>query len=473
MRHHVGCVVRLSESLRMRDDRGETPARLGQADMEFFLNRLAYLQAEGTITLDARIRACREVRAVLTTARAMGLTRTDGPAGGLGEDFASYTADGPDKPEQAEPGRDLPPGVMRQVCARLDDLSSVKMRTGIALTIDTGRRPEEICALAFNCLARDDDGLAVLVYDNLKANRMGRRLPIAETAAQLITEQQKRLCARYPDTPVGQLKLLPTDRRNPHGAKPISPYSLSRSHRQWIDRMPPLVTDDGVEFDERKVVLYAYRHTYAQRHADAGVGIEILRELIDHREFEATRQYYRVGENRRREAVDRVAAMQFDRHGNRIWRTAQQLLDSEHVRRSVGEIAGPFRMCAEPSNVKAGGNACPYRFRCVGCDHFRTAISDLPDLQAYLDDLLRNRERVIAAVDVDEWAQAEAMPSEEEITRVRRLIARIQTGVDKLTDEAKADVERAVAAVRRHRTATLGTTGIRQPLPVLPPERSP
>jgi hypothetical protein len=32
----------------------------------------------------------------------------------------------------------------------------------------------------------------------------------------------------------------------------------------------------------------------------------------------------------------------FDCHGNRIWRTAQALLDSEHVRRSVGQTAVPF-----------------------------------------------------------------------------------------------------------------------------------
>ncbi len=472
VRHHVGCVVRLSESLRMRDDRGEVPAALGRADMEFFLNRLAYLQAAGTITGDGRIRACREVRKVLAAARAMGLTRPGGPAGGLGEDFAVYTADVPDKPEPAEPGRDLPPEIMRQLCARLNDLASEVMRTGIELAIDTGRRPEEICALGFDCLARDDDGLPVLVYDNLKANRLGRRLPIAETTAQLITDQKKRVRTRYPNTPVGQLKLLPTDRRNPHGTRAITPFSLAFNHRRWIDRMPPLTTADGTEFDERKVVLYAYRHTYAQRHADAGVGIDVLRELMDHRKFDTTKQYYRVGESRRREAVDRVAAMQFDRHGNRIWRTAQRLLYSEHVRRSVGEVAVPFRVCAEPSNVKAGGNACPFRFRCVGCDHFRTDVSYLPDLQAYLDDLLRNRERVLAAVDVDEWARAEAMPSEEEITRVRRLIARVNGGLDELTPEAKADMEHAVAAVRRHRNGMLGAARVRQPLPVLPPERS-
>ena len=118
---------------------------------------------------------------------------------------------------------------------------------------------------------------------------------------------------------------------------------------------------------------------------------------MDHTQLDTTKRYYQVGETRRREAVDRVTAMQFDRHGNRIWRQAKALLDSEHARRAVGEVVVPFGVCAEPSNVKAGGHACPYRFRCAGCDHFRTDVSYLPDLHAYLDDLLRNREKLLAS----------------------------------------------------------------------------
>jgi hypothetical protein len=143
---------------------------------------------------------------------------------------------------------------------------------------------------------------------------------------------------------------------------------------------------------------------------------------MDHRKLDTTKAYYRVGENRRREAVDRVAELQFDRHGNRIWRTAQTLLDSEHTRRAVGEVAVPFGVCTEPSNVTAGGTACPFRFRCAGCDHFRTDVTYLPDLQAFLDDLLRNRERLLASLELEEWARAEAIPSEAEITRIRRLL---------------------------------------------------
>ena len=439
--------------------------------MEAFLNRLAYLQSAGRISADGRVRACREVRKVLTTARAMGLTRPGGPAAGLGEDFTISVADVPDKPEPAEPGRDLPVEVMRQICRHLDDVRSPVVRCAIELAIDTGRRPEELCTLTLDCLSRDDDGAPVLVYDNHKANRLGRRLPISEATAQLLVDQHGHVRGCWPDTPLAELKLLPTDRRNPDGTKAITAFSLAFAHRTWVSRMPVISTADGTTFDKAKIVLYAYRHTYAQRHADAGVGIDVLRELMDHRKLDATKGYYRVGETRRREAVDRVAAMQFDRHGNRIWRTAQQLLDSEHTRRAIGEVAVPFGVCAEPSNVQAGGNACPFRFRCTGCDHFRTDVSYLPDLNAYLDDLLRNRERVLAATDIDEWARAEAMPSDQEITRVRRLIARVQTGLEDLTADERTHIDTAVATVRGHRSVMIGMPRTRQVTPDLRPER--
>jgi integrase len=473
VRHHIGCLVRLSESLRMREDRGERPAVLRRADMEAFLHRLAYLESAGQISGDARIRACREVRTVLTGIRAMGLTRPSGLAAGLGEDFAIGQADVPAEPEPGEPNRDLPPEIMAQVCAHLDRLTSPQMRTGVELAIDTGRRPEEICALDFDCLTRDDDGLPVLIYDNHKANRPARRLPISKQSAAVVIAQQQRVRARYPHTPVGELKLLPTDRRNPGGRRAITAFSLAFAHRTWVDRMPLLRNADGIEYDKSKIVLYAYRHSYAQRHADAGVPVEVLRELMSHRKLDTTSGYYRVGETRRREAVDRITAMQFDRHGNRIWRQAQALLDSEHARRAVGEVAVPFGVCAEPSNVKAGGGACPFRFRCAGCDHFRTDISYLPDLHAYLDDLLRTRERLLATTDLDQWARADAMPSEEEIRRIRRLIDQISHGLDELEPEQRQQLQQAVTVVRRHRSTMLGMPRTRQTLPDLRPERIP
>ena len=144
---------------------------------------------------------------------------------------------------------------------------------------------------------------------------------------------------------------MPTPHANPAGRRPISGGLLNMPHRTWIDQLPTMRLDDRIEFDKSKIVPYAYRHCYAQRHADAGVPIDVLSELLDHRTLDVTRRYYRVEEQRRRAAVDTVTAFSFDRHGNRIWRDAQALLDSEHARYAIGEVAVPYGTCTEPSNV--------------------------------------------------------------------------------------------------------------------------
>ena len=41
--------------------------------------------------------------------------------------------------------------------------------------MDTGRRPGEIVNLPLDCLERDADGGPVLIWDNYKAGRYGRR----------------------------------------------------------------------------------------------------------------------------------------------------------------------------------------------------------------------------------------------------------------------------------------------------------
>ena len=152
---------------------------------------------------------------------------------------------------------------------------------------------------------------------------------------------------------------------------------------------------------------------------------------------------------------------QFDRHGDRLWQQAKTLLDHEHTRMRVGQVAVPFGVCAEPSNVKAAGHACPFRFRCLGCDHFRTDPSYLPDLRAYLDKLLHDRERVTAAAELDDWARAEATPSDQEIDRLRKLIRRVETELDALTDDEQQQIRDAVTMLRRTRTVHLGNPGIR------------
>jgi hypothetical protein len=106
--------------------------------------------------------------------------------------------------------------------------------------------------------------------------------------------------------------------------------------------------------------------------------------------------------------------------------------------------------------------------------HFSTDISYLPDLERYLADLLRHRERLTATLDADEWAKTEAMPSYKRITRIRRLIDRMKGDMDEHTDEERAQIDDAIAVVRRGRPTVvgLGMPRIHQPLPDVRPERS-
>ena len=454
VRGKINNIGRLSEHLARRPDCGLEPADLGRPDLEGFLNRLGHLEATGRIGRYQRNMICRDVRQVLAGIRSLGLTRPCQHAAGLPGDFAVEHVDIPADPERGEPGRCLPPEIMTVLCAHLDTLEPAEVRVATQIGIDTGRRPEDILNLTLNCLDHDKDGGPALVYDNIKANRLGRRLPIGKATADVVIAQQQRVRERFPDTPAAQLRLLPTKYRNPDGRKAISRTTLQARHRDWLATLPTLRTRDGIEFDKSRVVPYGYRHTYAQRHADAGVPIDVLAELLDHRSFSMTRRYYRIGEDRRRAAVDTVTALSFDRHGNRIWRDARMLLESERARHAVGEVAVPYGTCTEPTNVTAGGGACPVRFRCAGCDHFRTNIAYLPDLQAHLDDLLRTRERLSAAIDgVDDWARVDATPTQEEITRIRRLISRIKGDVADLDEGERARIDEAVAIVRRHRAA--------------------
>src|SRR5262249_56085356 len=92
----------------------------------------------------------------------------------------------------------------------------------------------------------------------------------------------------------------------------------------------------------------------------------------------------------------------------------------------VGQVAVPFGICTEPSNVKAGGQACPYKFICLGCGHFRSDPSYLPELKSYLQQLLADRERVQAATDLQDWAKAQLIPPHDEITHLPALTPPIQ-----------------------------------------------
>jgi integrase len=461
LRDHVNSIGQLGDSMRLqRPDEGMRPSELGRSDIVAFLNRLKHQESVGDISAHQRRKVAQHAALVLRECRAIGLARPGRSLAGLNEEFTFRRNDMPPVPKEDGPGRALPDSVLAALIGALDRLEAAvgrDMRMAVRALIDTGRRPAEICKLPWDCLDQDRDGKYALIYTDFKNNRVGRRLAVSDATATAIIEHQQHVRQRFPDTPLADLALLPRPKLNPDGLEPLSDDTLAAAHRRWVDNLGPLHRPDGTEFDKSAVFLYAYRHSYAQRHADAGTPVDVLRELMGHRSIATTQGYYSITVTRMRKAVDSLAAVQFNGRGEHVWSQARVLLESEHQRIAVGQVAIPFGICTEPSNVQAGGGACPFRFRCLGCGHFRSDPSYLPELRDYLDMLLRDRERIRAATELDEWAQAEAMPSEAEIERLRQLIRRVEHDLDALDANERRQIDEAVQVVRRTRqTVHLG-----------------
>ena len=100
----------------------------------------------------------------------------------------------------------------------------------------------------------------------------------------------------------------------------------------------------------------------------------------------------------------------------------------------------------------------------VGCGHFRSDPSYLPELKSYLQQLLADAERLRATADLQPWARAHATPPAEQISQVRELIRRIEADLDTLSDADRASINNAVATIRATRqTVMLGMPGTRPP----------
>jgi integrase len=488
-------VVRLlSESLARRANRGDEKTVLNRADMRQFVERLGRLHRAGRVFDSLFYRGPGTIRQFMREGREFGLYEPGRPLHGLSAEFAVYPEDIPKRirDEDADgEGRALPQVVINQLLseeylAMLRSQASEDICAMLQLLADTGRRPGELVALNATCLDSTEyideetgqlERSWVLIHDMPKVNLKNYRLFIAESTAQLIIAQRDRLQARYPDTPLTHLALFPRTHRNPQGVIHAGEGRLGTTVRDWVQSLPRLVGPSGEDFPRERVFPYAFRHSYAQRHADNGTPLDVLCSMMGHGSADTTRGYYKVNKTRMRKAVAVVSEMQLTHRGTRVPADFGALVDAEVDRYQVGQVAVPFGVCKEPSNVKAGGQGCPYKFRCFGCDFFGTDPSYLPELRSHLQRLLADHERLNAITNgmLEEWARRDAMPPPEEIVAVRRLIRAAEEMLGELSDAERATVDELMAILRRGR-ANIDTAlpihmhgRVRQPLPLLHP----
>ena len=372
-----------------------------------------------------------------------------------------------DDPNEDETGKALPEMVIAQLDARLDLLGPAGRAGAIPaasmqlmhqaiyqILRDTGRRPGEVVTLRPGCI-EVIDGQHNLIYDNHKAGRMRRRLPVTSaTAAIIVAWQQHRCTLRLP--PGQDRWLFPSPLLRANQARGhITPAAVARAFRTWVARAGVIdseLTGPGgtpVPFDLTLMAPYALRHSYARRHADAGVPVDVLKELMDHASVTTTMGYYQIGLKRKQQAIRAVGALATDAAGNPAPFTSPAAYEK-------ASVSVPFGNCTEPSNVKAGGGSCPIRFQCAGCGFYRPGPSYLPALEQHIAGLRADRETAIAIgaaayVTTNITAEIDAFTGAADQMRQR---------LDALPPGQREEIEHASKLLRRARAA--------RQLPVIP-----
>lgn len=135
---------------------------------------------------------------------------------------------------------------------------------------------------------------------------------------------------------------------------------------------------------------------------------------------------------------------------DRSGRPAPMASNVAYERRSV---AVPFGGCVEPSNVKAGGHACPIRFHCAGCGFYRPDPSYLPAIEDHIRSLKADRETA-DAMDAEEWVvrnMAEQVASFKDVAERMKLM-------NQMDPAERAEIEEASKILRKTRAANGRTT---------------
>jgi hypothetical protein len=164
----------------------------------------------------------------------------------------------------------------------------------------------------------------------------------------------------------------------------------------------------------------------------------------------------------KREAVDTLRVLAVDRTG------APAPIGSATAY-EMRSVAVPWGNCTEPSNVKAGGAACPIRWQCPGCSHYRPDPSHLPAIEDQARSLTASLETA-RAIGAAPYAIAGI---EGEIAGYAKVTAAMKARMDGMPQAERREVEEASKILRRLRAGAAAPAPVPLPMPaVRPAERT-
>jgi len=166
-------------------------------------------------------------------------------------------------------------GKLKETSQQVHDIAFLSLRTGM--------RAGEI----FNLEWRDVDiDRKILTLRDTKNGRT--RMVFMTEGVKKVFQSMKR---RKPSDPVF------LDRNG----KPIN--RISHTFQRTVDA---LGFNNGIEDRRYKVCFHTLRHTFASWLIEDGVSPYVVKELLGHSDFKMTERYAHVGENKMREAVERL-----------------------------------------------------------------------------------------------------------------------------------------------------------------------
>lgn len=112
-------------------------------------------------------------------------------------------------------------------------------------------------------------------------------------------------------------------------------------------------------------------------------------------------------------------------------------------------MAVPFGNCTEPSNVKAGGKACPIRFQCAACPFYRPDPSYLPVIEDHIRSLKADKEMAVM-MEADEFVVRNL---DDQIAAFKGTVETLRKLVEAMGQEERDEVEQASAVLRKVRAA--------------------
>ena len=385
---------------------------------------------------------------------------------------------------KSEDTRALPMLVFQQLRDNLPLLGEDgNSRNSAELLLHTGRRPQDLVRIPFDCLVETsyvtDDGVQRQVNlhytDRWKGQPQVLDLPLFDDAVTTIERQQSWVRRTYPQwfnadgTPTRHdLALFPAPSGNPDGTKNIHADTLSGIVAAWtrgertsytVGTIANLAGPDGTPWTA-PITPYTLRHTFGQQLHDAGVPLDVIQQLMGHDVIATTQVYSKVTPKDMSGAMQTLVNLRsavIEKDGMIGLRPLPLLSDHQAITRASVTFGG----CVNKGNIAAHGRACPTVGACLNCTDFRAEVTDIVQLEAGRE----NRERELLRIDLGLTPAGPITDAKKKLLtlEVRRLDDMITQLQNEMERELTTDEVREVTALfdlqRKVLTNILGPLG--------------